>query len=99
MDCNSITTKTIIAMVICIIGVVSIFVTLGLAMLRTIVLHGYSPLFLIMLATTLFVCVPSISMYGTYKYAECLNDDLMREITKWLQESTANEENRDDEVR
>jgi len=99
MNCDSITTKTIIAMVVCSIGVVSIFVVLGLAMLRTIALPGYSALFLIMLATILFACVPSISIYGTYKYAECLNDDLMREITKWLQAITTNEENRDGEVR
>ena len=83
--CNDIRTKVIIAMVICIIGTISIFVMLGLAMLKTIVLPGYSGLFLIMLATALFACVPSISIYGTYKYAECLIDDLMREITKWLQ--------------
>ena len=94
MDCDSITTKTIIAMVICIIGVTSIFIVLGLAMLRTIALPGYSPLLLIMLATVLFVCVPFLSMYGTYKYAKCLNDDLMREINEWLQESTTNEEHR-----
>jgi len=92
--CGGVRTKVIIAMVVCAVGVVSIFVVLGLAMLRTIVLHGYSPLFLIMLATTLFVCVPSISMYGTYKYAECLNDDLMRIINEWLQAITTNEEHR-----
>ena len=97
--CGGVRTKVIIAMVVCSIGVVSIFVVLGLAMLRTVVLPGYSPLFLIMLAAILFVCVPSISMYGTYKYAECLNDDLVRKINEWLQENTTNEENRDDEVR
>ena len=84
MGCGSITTKTIIAMVICIVGVVSIAVVLGLAMLRTIALPGYSGLLLIMLMTALYACVPSISMYGTYKYAECLIDDLMREINEWL---------------
>ena len=82
--CDDIRTKTIIAMIICAVGVVSIFVVLGLAMLKTIALPGYSALFLIMLATVLFACVPSISMYGTYKYAEFLNNDLAEKISEWL---------------
>ncbi len=82
--CGGITTKTIIAMVICIAGVVSIVVALGLAMLKAIVLPGDSALLLIMLMVALFACVPSISMYGTYKYAECLNNDLARKIDEWL---------------
>jgi len=94
MDCDSITTKTIIAMIVCIIGVVGIVVVLGLMMLRVIAPSSHLALLLIMLMIALFACVPSISMYGTYKYAECLNDDLMRKITKWLQESTTNEEHR-----
>ena len=83
--CDDITTKTIIAMVICGVGVVGIVIALGLAMLKTIVLPGDSALLLVMLMVALFACVPSISMYGTYKYAECLNSDLMRKISEWLQ--------------
>ena len=83
--CDGITTKIIIAMVICSAGVIGIVVALGLAMLKVIVLPGNSALLLIMLMITLFACVPSISMYGTYKYAECLNSDLVRKINEWLQ--------------
>ena len=83
--CGGITTKIIIAMVVCEVGVISIVVMLGLAMLKAIVLNGHSALLLIMLMVTLFACVPSISMYGTYKYAECLNSDLARIISEWLQ--------------
>ena len=83
--CDDITTKTIIAMVICEVGVVGIVIALGLAMLKAIVLPGNSALLLIMLMVALFACVPSISMYGTYKYAECLNSDLARIINEWLQ--------------
>lgn len=82
--CGGITTKTIIAMVVCIAGVVSIVVALGLAMLKAIVLPGDSASLLIMLMVALFACVPSISMYGTYKYAECLNRELARKISEWL---------------
>ena len=82
--CNDVRTKTIIAMIMCIIGVVSIFVVIGLAMLRTIALPGHSALLLIMLAVVLYSCLPFLSIYGTYKYAECLIDDLMREINEWL---------------
>ena len=83
--CGGITTKIIIAMVICGAGVISIVVVLGLAMLKAIVLPGDSALLLIMLMVTLFACVPSISMYGTYEYAECLNKELARKINEWLQ--------------
>jgi ABC-type maltose transport system permease subunit len=83
--CGGITTKTIIAMVICGAGVVGIIVALGFAMLKVIVLPGDSASLLVMLMITLFACVPSISMYGTYKYAECLNNDLVRKINEWLQ--------------
>jgi ABC-type transport system involved in cytochrome bd biosynthesis fused ATPase/permease subunit len=83
--CEDIPTKTIIAMAICSAGVVSIVVALGLAMLKTIVLNGHLALLLIMLMVALFACVPSISMYGTYKYAECLNNELARKINEWLQ--------------
>ena len=83
--CGGITTRTIIAMAICEVGTVVIVVVLGLAMLKTIVLPGDSALLLVMLMITLFACVPSISMYGTYKYAECLNSDLARKISEWLQ--------------
>ncbi len=83
--CGGITTKIIIAMVICSAGVISIVVVLGLAMLKAIVLSGDSALLLIMLMVTLFACVPSISMYGTYEYAECLNKELARKINEWLQ--------------
>jgi len=83
--CDGITTKIIIAMVICGAGVISIVVVLGLAMLKAIVLPGDSALLLIMLMVTLFACVPSISMYGTYEYAECLNKELARKINEWLQ--------------
>jgi ABC-type transport system involved in cytochrome bd biosynthesis fused ATPase/permease subunit len=72
-------------MVICGAGAISIVVVLGLAMLKVIVLPGDSALLLVMLMITLFACVPSISMYGTYKYAECLNSDLARIINEWLQ--------------
>lgn len=82
--CDDIPTKTIIAMVVCIAGVVSIVVALGLAMLKAIVLPGDSASLLIMLMVALFACVPSISMYGTYKYAECLNRELARKIDEWL---------------
>jgi len=83
--CGDITTKTIIAMAICGAGAIGIVITLGLAMLKSIVLPGDSALLLVMLMITLFACVPSISMYGTYKYAECLNSDLARIINEWLQ--------------
>jgi len=83
--CEDIATRTTVAMVICAVGVVSIFVVIGLAMLKTIVLPGHSALLLIMLVTVLFGCMPFLSIYGTYKYAECLIDDLMREINEWLQ--------------
>jgi len=83
--CGGITTKIIIAMVVCEVGVISIVVMLGLAMLKAIVLNGHSALLLVMLMITLFACVPSISMYGTYKYAECLNNDLAKKISEWLQ--------------
>ena len=78
--CGGIPTKTIIAMAVCEVGAISIVVVLGLAMLKSIVLSGNSALLLIILMITLFACVPSISMYGTYKYAECLNSDLARII-------------------
>ena len=83
--CGDIPTKTIIAMAICGAGAIGIVITLGLAMLKSIVLPGDSALLLVMLMITLFACVPSISMYGTYKYAECLNSDLARIINEWLQ--------------
>ena len=92
--CNDVRIKTIIAMVVCAVGVISIFVVLGLAMLKTIALPDHSVSLLIMLMVTLFACIPSISMYGTYKYAECLSDDLVRKISEWLQSGTTNEENR-----
>lgn len=84
--CGDIPTKTIIAMVICEVGTVVIVVVLGLVMLKSIVINGDLASLLIMLMITLFACVPSISMYGTYKYAECLNNDLARKINEWLQE-------------
>ena len=83
--CGDIPTKTIIAMVICGAGAIGIVIALGLAMLKAIVLPGDSALLLVMLMITLFACVPSISMYGTYKYAECLNNELARKINEWLQ--------------
>jgi len=83
--CGGITTKIIIAMVVCEVGVISIVVVLGFAMLKAVVLSGNSALLLVMLMITLFACVPSISMYGTYKYAECLNNDLAKKISEWLQ--------------
>jgi uncharacterized Tic20 family protein len=83
--CEDIPTKIIIAMVMCIAGVVSIVIALGFAILKIIVLNGHLALLLIMLMVTLFACVPSISMYGTYKYAECLNNELARKINEWLQ--------------
>jgi hypothetical protein len=83
--CGGITTKIIIAMAVCEVGVIGIVIALGLAMLKAIVLPGNSALLLVMLMITLFACVPSISMYGTYKYAECLNSDLARIINEWLQ--------------
>ena len=86
--CDDVRIKTIIAMVVCAVGVVSIVVVLGFAMLKTIALPGHLALFLIMLMVALFACVPSISMYGTYKYAECLNNDLARKINEWLQANT-----------
>jgi len=83
--CGGITTKIIIAMAICEVGTVVIVVVLGLAMLKSIVLPGNSALLLVMLMIALFACVPSISMYGTYEYAECLNRELARKINEWLQ--------------
>jgi len=83
--CGDIPTKTIIAMAICGAGAIGIVITLGLAMLKAIVLSGDSALLLVMLMITLFACVPSISMYGTYEYAECLNKELARKINEWLQ--------------
>ena len=83
--CGDIPTKTIIAMVVCGAGVIGIVITLGFAMLKAVVLSGNSALLLVMLMITLFACVPSISMYGTYKYAECLNNDLAKKISEWLQ--------------
>jgi len=83
--CEDIATRTTVAMVICAVGVVSIFAVIGLAMLKTIALPGHSALLLIMLAVVLYSCLPFLSIYGTYKYAECLIDDLMREINEWLQ--------------
>jgi len=83
--CGDIPTKTIIAMAICGAGAIGIVITLGLAMLKAIVLNGDFASLLIMLMVALFACVPSISMYGTYKYAECLNSDLARKISEWLQ--------------
>jgi len=82
--CGDIPTKTIIAMAICGAGAIGIVIALGLAMLKAIVLPGDSALLLVMLMITLFACVPSISMYGTYKYAECLNSDLVRKINELL---------------
>jgi hypothetical protein len=82
--CDDIPTKTIITMAICEVGVIGIVIALGLAMLKTIVLPDNSASLLIMLMVTLFACVPSISMYGTYKYAECLNSELARKISEWL---------------
>ena len=84
MVCDDIRTKTIIAMIICAVGVVSITIVLGLMMLRAIASPGYSALLLIMLMTGLFACMPFLSIYGTYKYAECLNNDLAEKINEWL---------------
>ncbi len=82
--CENIPSKTIIAVVMCSAGAIGIVIALGLAMLKAIVLSGDFASLLIMLMITLFMCVPSISMYGTYKYAECLNNELARKINEWL---------------
>jgi len=82
--CEDIANRTIITAVICIAGVIGIVIALGLAMLKAIVLSGDLASLLIMLMVTLFMCVPSISMYGTYKYAECLNNELVKKIIEWL---------------